>query len=360
MCPGSNAGSKKNESPSLAPPRFAGITMSRPIDKVVSALRDKRCKPKKSGNGYSAKCPVHNGKDFDSLTISEGHDGKVLVRCQSKTCDFGSIVESLGLSKSDFFPESQGKKPQRTKGKRDPQKRREVAEYRYLDEIGNHSFSVIRYQPKQFSQCRPDGEGRRVWGLHSGWYERRPNGKNCTAVKGASNQKTRPKPKQKGNTVEWFEEVDPILYRLPELLSADYPDWVFVVEGEKDAGNLAQLGLIATTCPGGAKKWVKIDDSPLQGRKVAILPDNDQDGRDHAQLVARSLIEKARCVRVVELSGLAPKGDVSDWLNDGHTADELLALIEKATDWVPTKESPLILNPSTPTDSAFLFANRYP
>ncbi len=333
--------------------------MSRPIDKVVEALRAQGCKPKKSGKGYAAKCPVHDGKDFDSLSVTEAEDGKVLVRCQSKNCPFDLIVESVGLSKSDFFPDRTRKNSQSKKGNRRSNQRKEIAEYRYLDEAGEHRFSAIRYQPKKFNQCRPDGDRGRVWGLHSGWYERRPNGKNWTAVKG-NNKRARPKPKQQGGVVDWFDDIRPILYRLPQVLSADYGDWVFVVEGEKDVDNLINHDLIATTCPQGAKKWCKIDDSPLQGRKVAILPDNDADGMEHAQLVARSLIEKTKCVRVVELSGLRPRGDVSDWLEVGHSKDELLALVGDSPDWVPTKDSPLTLNPSAPFKTAQAFARRYP
>src|SRR5262249_43390463 len=36
-------------------------------------------------------------------------------------------------------------------------------------------------------------------------------------------------------------------YRLPELLAADPAEWVCITEGEKDAVNVAKLGIIATT-----------------------------------------------------------------------------------------------------------------
>ena len=42
------------------------------------------------------------------------------------------------------------------------------------------------------------------------------------------------------------------LYRLPELMAAAPIEPVWICEGEKDADNVAALGLIATTSPGGA------------------------------------------------------------------------------------------------------------
>ena len=55
-----------------------------------------------------------------------------------------------------------------------------------------------------------------------------------------------------------------------------------------------------------------------------MLPDNDEAGRNHAQQVAQSLHGIAESVRVVELPGLPPKGDVSDWIAAGGTKEELM------------------------------------
>jgi hypothetical protein len=59
---------------------------------------------------------------------------------------------------------------------------------------------------------------------------------------------------------------------------------------------------------------------------VCILLDNDEDGQKHAHQVATSLHGAASDVRVLHLPGLGPKGDVSDWLANGGTRDELLRL----------------------------------
>jgi hypothetical protein len=65
---------------------------------------------------------------------------------------------------------------------------------------------------------------------------------------------------------------------------------------------------------------------------VVLLPDNDQPGRDHVRGVVAILEPVARSIRILELPGLPAKGDVVDWLEAGHTADELRELLEAAPD----------------------------
>ena len=124
-----------------------------------------------------------------------------------------------------------------------------------------------------------------------------------------------------------------VLYRLPELLAADPTQTVFVVEGEKDADRLAGLGLVATTNVGGAGKWKPEYSEALRGRNVVILRDNDEAGRLHAEKVSTDLQGVAASVKVLLLPDLPEKGDVSDWLDAGGSAEKLLALVEQTPEW---------------------------
>ena len=162
------------------------------------------------------------------------------------------------------------------------------AVYDYRDDKGELLFQVVRLRGKKFRQRRPDGNGRWIWKL---------------------------------------EGVRRVLYRLPDLLNSDHAP-VHIVEGEKDADNLASLGLTATTNPNGAGKWRDEYSEFLRGRDVVILPDNDNPGLKHAEQVARSLTGIATSVKVVRLPDLPEKGDVSDWFMAGHTKDELKQLAE--------------------------------
>ncbi|MBU1676220.1 hypothetical protein KKA85_10615 [bacterium] len=172
--------------------------------------------------------------------------------------------------------------------------------YSYRDETGAVLFQVLRSPGKGFWQRRPNGP--------SGW-------------------------------INNLKGVRPVPYRLPDLLAR--PDeTVLIVEGEKDADRLHEAGLLATTNSGGAGKWKAAHSECLRGRDVAILPDNDAPGRDHATKVERSLQGVAASVRVVDLPDLPEKGDVSDWFDAGHTVEELQELVEQAASADPPRTEP--------------------
>lgn len=167
-------------------------------------------------------------------------------------------------------------------------KRKIVATYPYHDAHGTLLYEVVRYEPKGFKQRRPDGKGGWVWKLG---------------------------------------DVRRVLYALAALRDVET---VFVVEGEKDADGLRRLGFPASCNPEGAGKWRDAYNQCLAGKRVVILPDNDEPGEQHALHVAGSLLSVAAAVKIVRLSGLPPKGDVSDWLNAGHTREELAEIVTAA------------------------------
>ena len=120
--------------------------------------------------------------------------------------------------------------------------------------------------------------------------------------------------------------TEPILYNLATITESP---WCCIVEGEKDVDRLASLGIPATTCAQGAKKWHRGYAKHFEGKCVAILPDNDEPGREHAQMIAASLADTAAEIRIVQTS-TAEKGDVSDYLDEGKNHQDLMRLISDA------------------------------
>src|SRR6185312_17444769 len=101
---------------------------------------------------------------------------------------------------------------------------------------------------------------------------------------------------------------------------------------EKDVDELRSRGRCATTNSGGAGKWRDTFAAHFRGAEVVLVPDNDDAGRRHMDDVERSLTGIARRIRRIELPGLPPKGDLSDWLGpQGHTLEELDSLVARAT-----------------------------
>lgn len=76
------------------------------------------------------------------------------------------------------------------------------------------------------------------------------------------------------------------IYRYAEVRSAiANNELIFLVEGESCADILWNLGLAATCNIGGSGKWRKSDTGDLEGAKIAIVPDRDEPGIKHAQLL---------------------------------------------------------------------------
>ena len=199
-----------------------------------------------------------------------------------------------------------------------------VATYDYVDEGGELLFQVCRLQPKDFRQRKPDGNGGWSW------------------------------------TVKGIKRVP---YKLPDLVETG-DKVVFIVEGERDVDRLWSIGIPATCNAGGAGKWHPELSEYFRGCDVVVIPDRDPQkkhpktgelmfhpdgrpilpGQDHAQAVAQALSGIAARVRVFELwqswPGMPMKGDISDWIEHGGTAEQLYALIAQAPDWTPEQAKP--------------------
>ena len=77
------------------------------------------------------------------------------------------------------------------------------------------------------------------------------------------------------------------LYNQQGMVNAET---VIVVEGEKCAQTLIELGLCATTAMNGAKAPLdKTDWAPLQGKHVILWPDHDKVGEDYADALSKKL-----------------------------------------------------------------------
>ena len=199
-----------------------------------------------------------------------------------------------------------------------------VATYDYVSEHGELLFQVVRYEPKDFRQRRLAGRDW-AWGLKAGTYER-PRG-------GGEWRRVKERPRASYETCE-LPEVTAVPYHLAEVLGAGNRT-IYIPEGEKDVEALRRLGLVATCNPEGAGNWPDHFRDYFAMADAVVLPDNDETGRDHARKVARNLLSAGATVRIVALPGLPEKGDVSDWIAAGGTAEQLHALVEQAPFWKP-------------------------
>lgn len=118
------------------------------------------------------------------------------------------------------------------------------------------------------------------------------------------------------------------LYNLPMIITSN---WAIVVEGEKDADTVIQMGLPGTTCNCGADNWREEYTESLRGKDVVICRDNDEAGKCHANLLLRSLANAAKSLRVICPSKI-DKGDVTDWVeHENGTREKLLLMMQEAS-----------------------------
>ena len=174
--------------------------------------------------------------------------------------------------------------------------------YDYTDETGRLIYQVVRYEPKEFRQRRPDGKGGWVWSI---------------------------------------KDIPPLFYRLPEILEAlgeGRPIWL--VEGEKDADTLWEWGVPATTNSGGAKHWGRQDLSIFKDAEIIVPLDNDEAGRERGEIIGRSLKSSVKNYRVLDFRKFwaeAPKGaDVTDWRDQANgTVERLYEIAKELQEWTP-------------------------
>lgn len=146
-------------------------------------------------------------------------------------------------------------------------------------------------------------------------------------------------PDGKGGFINNLKGVDFVPYRLPELIEAfKTPNKaVLIAEGEKCVDALLSIGVTATTNHGGAEKWKDCHSKWFpKGRTVAICPDNDAAGLRHVSQVARSLQKRGCVVKVLDFGYPyvnTHSKDVYDWIQEGHTRDELSKMVTAAAEW---------------------------
>ena len=176
-----------------------------------------------------------------------------------------------------------------------------VATYSYTDAAGSELFQAVRLSPKSFRQRRRGPDNKWLWNL---------------------------------------EGIEPVLYRLPDVLESEF---VWIVEGEKDADNIAAFGLCATCNPMGAGKWRDWHTEAMRGKIVVLCGDNDEPGQKHMDAVERAIAPVAKSTRRLRIP--APHKDVSDYLAAATTPEagmkELLDIAESVPELFNGVDLPL-------------------
>jgi len=266
--------------PKQKPPKPSVPTLQQTFDWLLQNLDQV---DEVGGGEFRANCPLC--QDTGQHLYFRQENSLILLHCHHG-CDYKHILVKLGLPQKHLF-QSNGAQA----GNAPPVPQHVVATYTYTDEQGIQLHRTIKMGPtKRFFQEHWDGKR---------W------------VKGLG-------------------KVRRVLYNLVALDNSKPGDQVFLCEGEKSADAIIGLGALATTNAMGAGNWRMEYNEPLRGKHVVILPDNDDAGWEHVNVVARELRGKASSVRVLGLPMLKYKAkggdDPWDWVDRGGTLAELMQL----------------------------------
>jgi len=277
------------------------------VDHVLGILRDQGCTPRQSGRGWFAHCPGHEDRR-PSLSVTPGSDGRVLMHCHAG-CPIESILSAIGLSVRDLMP-SNSSYTYKTPRRRVPAGDSYVSE---SSDAPKPTYPTARAAIKDIERRR--GKRSASWDYHNldgepvgvilRW--NRPDGKMIIPVSRFDDG--------------WRLAGMPVprpLYRLADLVVANR---IYITEGEKAAEAARSMGLIATTSAHGSQSPQRTDWSPLAGRECVILPDNDDPGRHYADAVVQILqrLHPRPVIKIVELPGLPPGGDIADLVVAGRS-----------------------------------------
>ncbi len=273
----------------------------------------------------TALCPVHEKEgSTPSYDVRRGKNGGVVGYCHSQQCSFEAAVEAVGLTMRDVSPSTPSRND--TAKSRKPQSR-----YPTVNAVAQMFSRLLDGTQTTFDYHNADGSPNGVV-FRFDYTDGKPKAIRQARLDGT----------------DWIAEamLEPrTLFRLQLLIAKDIDEPVLVVEGEKKADACAALGFVATTSSQGAKCPAKTDWAPLKGRRVVILPDNDEPGRKYCGAVAKLVrAAGAASVRVLELEGLEEGEDVADWIatfeREGIPRDDIAARLRELVAAAPAMPEP--------------------
>ena len=298
-------------------------SVNAPLQRVVDALDAHGCNPRKTGTGWSAKCPAHDDNN-PSLSVAEGDQHPVVLNCQAG-CTPEAVLEALGLTWADVCEPTTN-----------------CAVSPIGDEPTTTTSTIVeaadRISLRASPEIPPAGGPFALSGLEytAHWVYTDAGGADLFAVVRYNDEHGKKTYRQwRRNGTGWtpgLGDTERVIYNLPAVLEAVKQGWtIYVVEGEKcaDALNALNPDVTATTNPMGAGKWRPNHTATLErAAKVIVWADDNEPGKDHAHAVAESLRGAVDDVSVV----VSPHAhDAADHLAAGHGLDDVVRLEDEST-----------------------------
>ena len=266
---------------------------------IMEALQtaDKKIITKSTGKAVT-QCPAHDdGTPSLSVTWT---DGKTLLKCFAG-CTTGNIVEALNLQLPDLWDEQ--------------------TVFRGFESMTGYQLLLNQLPTMNEPQSSVTTIPVEYIYLNENW---EPVGKKIRLTDTDGRKTFRQQRYDNGQWLPGLNGVDLPLYNTPfiETLKGT-TEYLYIVEGEKDAETIMALGDIATTMPNGAGSWNQRYTDQLQGiNGVYLIADNDEPGLKHATTV-KDALETAGIAVALLLPADGYK-DITDHINAGKTLTDLI------------------------------------
>jgi len=230
--------------------------MSEQLSNVLEALKKHGSKPKQSGKGYMAHCPCpSHGDKRRSLSIGM-KNGKVLLNCFGP-CDTKEILQSIGLSFQDLYPDT-------------PQKHNKLT----VEELAEHLKLSIDHVEKYASAFRDS--------------VKIPYRLDDATTKCKQRKRVSIKTK---NKFYWIKsEYDMAAYGLWKLKEARDKEYLIICEGESDVWTLWYYDYPALGIP-GATMQKAMEKRHYKGIETFfIIQEDDTAGKMFAENTTTKLV----------------------------------------------------------------------
>jgi hypothetical protein len=267
---------------------------------IIDALQAANKKVTNRGSGKAmVQCPAH---DDGRASLSVTHiDDKTLLYCFAG-CGTGQIVEAIGLSLLDLWDEQ--------------------TTFTGVESMTGYQLLINQISKESTPTTTPKVTTTPIEYIYRD-ENGQPVGKKIRLIDSDGKKTFRQQRFNNGDWLPGLNGIDLPLYNLP-LINAlkGTTETLFIVEGEKDAETLMQLGEVATTMPNGAGSWNDRYTEQLQGiTNVYLIADNDEPGLKHAATVKDALETAGIGVRLL----LPADGykDITDHINAGKTLTDL-------------------------------------
>jgi 5S rRNA maturation endonuclease (ribonuclease M5) len=237
-------------------------------------------------------CPFHDDST-PSCSVDPQRCGFHCFGCQKS----GKVIDLLSKLRGETVGETISQMASANGQEatyRQPVSRAEMT-HPYVDKNGNVVKEVLRYPGGRFSQRRMTKHG-------------------------------------------WDYSLDGMKSVLYQAIRLPFAGTAVICEGEKDCDNLMTLQLwgtdgceLVSTTTGGSETWLDELADELLDKRIIIMPDDDEAGARYANAIVASLESRGIKYRVVRFTDTGAK-DVSDFLADGHSKEELVERM--GSDWV--------------------------